>query len=141
MNTDEQRILQSGWRTLHLTYKSWNRIFQTWGLQRKTKNCNVFNFSLPPEKGNDKAFQKLYKKTCFPNILGLRSKCFSGKSTSTTYFLTRFLLLYEISEKKPNKWILRKVVTEGWTEGWIDPQYHTFRESIIISIIQDLLLC
>ena len=32
---------------------------QIWGLSWKIKNCNVFSFSLPPEKNNDKAFQKL----------------------------------------------------------------------------------
>ena len=91
---------------------------QIWGLQRKTKNCNVFSFRLPPEKGNDKVFQRLYKKTCFLNSLGLRSKCFSRKSTSTTYFLTRFLLLYKISEKSlmngfPENWFQK----DGWRDG------------------------
>ena len=32
---------------------------QIWGLSWKIKNCNVFSFRLPPEKNNDKAFQKL----------------------------------------------------------------------------------
>ena len=43
------------------------------------------------------------------------------------YYCTKF------QKKNPNEWILRKIVTKGWMEGWIDPQDHTFRGSIIIS--------
>ena len=81
------------------------------------------------------------KKLVFSTFWGSGQNVFLENPHQQLIFLTRFLLLYKISEKKPNKWILRKVVTKGWMEGWIDPQDHTFRESIIISVIQDLLLC
>ena len=37
MDIDDQRILQSGWTTLHLAYKSWNRIFPNIGFAQENK--------------------------------------------------------------------------------------------------------
>ena len=72
---------------------------QIWGLSWKIKNCNVFSFRLPPEKIMTKLFKNCKKKLVFSTFWGQGQSAFLGNPLQQLIFLTRFLLLYKISEK------------------------------------------